>query len=214
MIEMKKRFTRLIALILILAAAFCHTACSSDKKPVGKWVSEYEVKPTLDAIITDAAAQAETGFQKTIFERISAAYENICVDMTLTFSEDDTYRIGFDRDSVNAAIDTIRTNVGSEITAAYTDFYGQYGLSPLGTFDDLTDQVMAAFDLENRFSETLSGAYAVKGDKLFFDSDTDGSDYVIYTVKDDTLTVIELSENIANRGSAYGDLVREFTKSE
>lgn len=211
---MKKRFTRLIALILILASSICFTACSSADQLVGKWISEYEVKPLLDPIMENSIDQTEKGFKKTLLEKIGTAYENVCVDMVIEFGKDGVYRIKFDQNSVNAAIETIRANVSDTITAAYTEFYGQYGLSPSGSFDDLIDQAMAAFDLENKFKDSLTGSYAVRGDKLFFDSETDGSDYVIYTVKDDTLTVTELSENIANRGSAYGDLVREFTKAE
>ena len=214
MIDMKKRSIQLIALILISAVILCLTACSSSgKKLVGKWRSPYEVKTLLDPIVDYSVEHTEKGIKKTLYERIGNAYENVGIDLVLTFSEDGFFEFSFDQDSVSAAIDTIRTNVGSEITAVYTEFYGQYGLTPSGSFDDFTDQVMAAFDLENKFKDSLTGSYAVKGDKLFFNAYTDGSDYVLFTVEDDTLTIVEATGNIADRGTAYHDLVRAYTRA-
>ena len=212
---MKKRLIQLIALILISAVTLSLTACSSSgKELVGKWRSPFEIKTLLDPIVDYSVGQTEKGIKKTLYERIGSAYENVSIDLVLTFSEDGLFEFSFDQNSVNAAIDTIRTNVGSEINAVYTEFYGQYGLSPSGSFDDFTDQVMAAFDLENKFKDSLSGSYAVKGDKLFFNADTDSSNFVLFTVADDTLTIVEATENIADKGTADHDLVREYSKAK
>lgn len=208
---MKKRIAMLLCLIMVLSVALC--GCGSEKDQlVGVWTGTMNLADAVNIGMEEAAAEDPSLAEMAEYMKV----ESLTVTFTLTFTEDDTYTMVVNEDSLDAAMQGMMTELADGLLRYFEDLLAAEGvdmtvdelLAMSGmTTEDLAQQMYDSMAAEDLFGDLNSeGNFMVKDGKLFM---SDGLDYAVdlavyelYTVEGSTLTI--------NKGSDSADEYDEY----
>ena len=198
---MKKKLSVLMCIVLVLSMLLTLTGCGGDNaKLVGTWKCD----KNMAKFFNDGVAIGDP----TIAEYIHLDEFNITVCME--FYDDDTYSIYADEASVKAAIEIMKVDVMDGIVA-YLEavVMDQFGFAlPVEQILEMTgltmDSLLAEIVTDDLVDEIVDGVAArgkfkAEGGKLYTSAglsyEIDPAVYETYTLKGDTLTLLEYVGN-------------------
>lgn len=194
---MKKNMAKFLSVMLVLVMLVSLTACSGDQeKMVGTWEAELEMADVFNESMGDAE------------EAEFLAVDSFSFKMVLTFTEEGTYTMSADEDSVVAAMEGLKEDlkVGMEEYLVY--IMAQEGLEMsideimemMGiTMDELIDSVVTQELIDEMVSVMATeGNYRAEDGKLYLsdgvENVVDMTAYETYTLEGDTLTLVTTTE--------------------
>ena len=203
---MKKNITKLMALLLVLVMAVSMTACASDQeKMVGTWQSDVEFAP----VFNDTLSSTEDA------EYLSV--ESLKIRVILTFTEEGTYTLAADADSMKAAMESLKDSLKVGVERYLEDTIAESGmdltideiLEIMGTsMDELIDAVVSQEMIDEMAQSMVAeGNFKAEDGKLYMsdslESAIDETVYDTYTLEDDVLTLVSTTQTDAQADLLY-----------
>lgn len=194
---MKKNMAKLLSVMLVLVMLLALTGCSGDQeKLVGTWEAELDMASVFNESMGDAE------------EAEFLAVDSFSFKMVLTFTEEDTYTMSADEDSVVAAMEGLKEDLKAGMEEYLVHVMAQEGLvmdideimEMMGlSMDELIDSVVTQELIDEMVSVMVTeGKYRAEDGKLYLsdsvDTVVDMTTYETYTLEGDTLTLVSTTE--------------------
>lgn len=194
---MKKNIAKILSLMLVLVMMLSLAACSGDQeKLVGTWEAELEMADVFNESMGDAE------------EAEFLAVDSFCFKMVLTFTEEGTYTMSADADSVAAAMEGLKEELKGGMEEYLVYAMAQQGLEMsiddimemMGmSMDELIDSIVTQDLIDEMVTAMVTeGNYRAEKGKLYLsdgvDSVVDMTVYETYTLEGDTLTLVSTTE--------------------
>lgn len=183
---MKKIFSTLVTLILVLSTLFTFTACGSDQqKLVGTWKAEMDFGKIMDE---------QMGSEKSYFAGLE-------LTVFMTFEKDGSFKMGADKDDNKDFENDFKKGMEkylNDIAAAQGVTLDDVLALQDMTLDELISQTIDVDELFKEFDE--SGDYKAEDGKLYLDSE---DEYEEYELDGDTLKLTGSSEEEEDANFIY-----------
>lgn len=193
---MKKNLTKLVSILMVLVMMVGLSGCSNEKNAVlGSWKASMNLAEYLNQGIAQEDATAA--------EYLSV--DSFYLTMVLTFKEDNTYTITLDENSVDAAVEQLKTDIRGGMERYLVDMMAQMGV--VMTIDEIMkasnttmDKLMDEFFSDEMVEQMVGGAssegkFKAKSGRIFLsaglDYEVDPNVYGIYKVDGSTLTILD-----------------------
>lgn len=196
---MKKTITTVLAVVMVFAMMTMFTGCGNDNSTlIGTWKADVNLASTVNKNLGDLGEMAEY-----------LTLENFNVTMVLTFKSDDTFHMTIDEASVETAFSGLMEDLEAGVMRMMEDELAELGLDMTVeemlaasgmSIDSLMEEAFAALDQEELIKSvveesTSEGKFLAKDGKLCMSAgleyNVDPACYEVYTLQDDTLTLVE-----------------------
>lgn len=199
---MKKVLALVLALVLVLSLAAC-----GGSSIIGKWVSDYELKPIYDSKVDSSIKSSESKLLSTIYENLRSSYENITIKEIFQINNDNTFKLYFDTGNAKKTMDERISEIVTK-TIKEDKFGSRLGDEAVNT---LINDIKNNMDLEKVFSNKVEGNCKIDGNKFYFDKD-DTSTYAVFSMKGDILSFSDVTGSFSEMEQSLNLLIREFKK--
>jgi len=180
------------ALLLVALLAGCGGGSAAGDSIVGSWSADVNMTEYLNQLLGE---EEEIGQYLTL--------DNFTIKLLAEFKEDGTYSMNGDPDSAQAAMDGLKEQMKTAVTAYLEDMIEQEGLdmsledllAASGmSLDDLVNEMDEAYSAEDLVGDlTMEGKYLFEDGKLALsdslDEEADIEAYEAAELKGDTLTL-------------------------
>ena len=188
-----KRIVSLALVLVMVAMLFAGCGKTDQEKLVGVWQGEMDLTEALREALSETVEDMEI--------------EKVAVTLLFTFTEEGSYTMKLDEESVKTAMDglmetletALKTSLESESEAM--GMTADQALAALGmTMDEFVDAMIGMFeemDLAGELTKNFKtqGKHLAEEGKLYMsnsvDTDPDKSEYFSYTLEGDVLTLTE-----------------------
>ena len=147
---MKKNLTKLVSILMVLVMMVGLSGCSNEKNAVlGSWKASMNLAEYLNQGIAQEDATAA--------EYLSV--DSFYLTMVLTFKEDNTYTITLDENSVDAAVEQLKTDIRGGMERYLVDMMAQMGV--VMTIDEIMKASNTTMDklMDEFFSDEMVEQY-------------------------------------------------------
>ncbi len=199
---MKKVLALVLALVFVLSLSAC-----GGSSIIGKWVSDYELKPIYDSKVDSSIKSSESKLLSTIYENLRSSYENITIKEIFQINNDNTFKLYFDTGNAKKTMDERISEIVTK-TIKEDKFGSRLGDEAVNT---LINDIKNNMDLEKAFSNKVEGNYKIDGNKFYFDKD-DTSTYAVFSMKGDILSFSDVTGSFSEMEQSLNLLIREFKK--
>lgn len=197
---MKRTICIFVSVVMLLSLSCLLSGCQSDTDDItGSWVADVDYAEALNAGISSV--------EGAVLMKDYLKVDRFVLTTTFTFTENGTYTITYDEDSIANAIQSMKNDFKKGLNRYFADQIRSLGLKMTVaeylatqrlTLDSLINSIFTrqvTDELVSGIADKTTGNYLAKDGKLFLTTDTEDEiredSYDIYELKDNTLILME-----------------------
>lgn len=197
---MKRTICIFVSVVMLLSLSCLLSGCQSDTDDItGSWVADVDYAEALNAGISSV--------EGAVLMKDYLKVDRFVLTTTFTFTENGTYTITYDEDSIANAIQSMKNDFKKGLDRYFADQIRSLGLKMTVaeylatqrlTLDSLINSIFTrqvTDELVSGIADKTTGNYLAKDGKLFLTTDTEDEiredSYDIYELKDNTLILME-----------------------
>lgn len=212
-----------LVMLMLVSLASCGggSGSGSEATLTGSWKYTMNLRNIVDEAMKSSNIDSS---QADMMDKLMACYDDVSMDLILTFNDDGTFKSEISEESLENALEKVKDNMKSVLPDILSEMYNidssmlEKVLETQGvTLDEYIDKIMEQQDL-SKMAGKSNGKYRSEGNKLYMTNDgkdEDTSKYIVYELDGDTFTITEVAGSSGSEISqAFQDflLPMEFTR--